>query len=280
MMRSVPALASPFGDEHLTEIPLPNAPLVRVIAQVTFPEIASVVKREFVGGFQESIRADYPILREEQGLTLVVGPEGVTQQVGDRIWRFHSADGIWRTTLAPTFVALETDGYISRDDFFARFEKLVEATQDAINPAFWERLGVRYVDRLEDAEDLEQLQQLIKAEVLGLAAIQTGEGPLHTFIGQAQFSLDNDVQLLAKTGILPAKALLEPSIPPAETRSWTLDLDMSVTGQFEFDAAELHARGRELAAGVYRFFRWAVTTQFLRRFGASDEDLKKLEDEA
>jgi uncharacterized protein (TIGR04255 family) len=276
-MRSVFPVPSPFGDEPLKEIPLPDAPLVRVVAQLRFPQIASIEKREFVGAFQEAIRDTYPILREEHAIALVIGPEGVNQQAGERIWRFHTADGVWRVSLAPTFVALETDRYDSRDGFFGRFGEVMDATSDTIKPALWERLGVRYVDRLDGQEDLQRLPDLVRGEVLGLAASYADEGPLHTFVGQGQFALDDDVQLLARTAILGPNGSIDPSIPPAETRSWTLDLDMSVTGQFEFDATRITERGRELSAHVYRFFRWSVSTELLRLFGASEADLHDLE---
>jgi uncharacterized protein (TIGR04255 family) len=279
-MRSVFTLPSPFGDEPLTEIPLPDAPLVRVVAQVRFPQIASIEKREFVADFQEAIRDDYPILREERGIALVIGPNGVSQESGERIWRFHSADGYWRVSLAPTYVALETDKYTSRDDFFGRFEVVMEATTDTIAPAFWERLGVRYVDRLDNQADLQRLPDLVRGEVLGLASGYTGDGPLHTFVGQGQFALDDDVQLLARTAILAPGTSLDPSIPAPETRSWTLDLDIAVTGQFEFDTTRISERSREFAAHVYRFFRWSVSTDLLRIFGASEDDLRELEEPA
>src|SRR5207244_2944544 len=188
MMRSVPALATPFGDEPLREIPLPEAPLVRVVAQLRFPEIASVVKRDFIGAFQEAIREGYPILREERGVAVVLGPEGVAQQSTEQIWRFHSADGSWRVSLAPTFVALETDDYGSRDDFLARFQTVIDATADHLGPEFWERLGVRYVDRVEDPDALERLSELVRADVLGFAAdhdlVATS---LDAALAQAQF---------------------------------------------------------------------------------------------
>jgi len=277
-MRNVPALPSPFGDEPVVEIALPNAPLVRVVSQVRFPQIASIDKREFVGDFQEAIRGDYPILREEHAVGLMLGPNGVTEQVGERIWRFHSADGLWRVSLAPTFVALETDRYESRPDFFERFESVMEAVSETMAPVLWERLGVRYVDRLDDPADLSRLPTLVKAEVLGLAANHTSDDRLQSFVGQAQFALDDETQLLARTAILPPGGFLDPSIPPADARSWTLDIDISQNGQFAFDVPDLSARGRDLAARIYRFFRWAVTTDLLRAFGASEDDLRQLEE--
>jgi uncharacterized protein (TIGR04255 family) len=273
-MRTVPALATPFGDEHLREIPLPDAPLVRVVAQLRFAEIASVVKREFIGAFQEAIREGYPILREERGLALVVGPEGVAQQSTEQIWRFHSADGQWRVSLAPTFVALETDRYGSRGDFLGRFETVISATATYLAPDFWDRLGVRYVDRIERPDALERLPELIRPEVLGFAAdSQLVAASLETSLTQAQFAVAQDRQLVTRTGILPGGAVLDPSIPAASSRSWMLDIDMAIAGQFAFDAADVMSRSRELAAGVYRFFRWSVTADFLRVFGASEADL-------
>ena len=276
-MRSVAPIASPFGDEPLTEIALPDAPLIRVVSQVRFPQIASIEKREFVGNFQEAIRADYPILREEHGVALMVGPNGVSEQAGDRIWRFHSADGIWRVSLAPTFVALETDKYESRLDFFERFAAVMDAVGETVRPGLWERIGVRYVDRIADDATLERLPSLVRPEVLGLAADHTGDDRLNTFVGQAQFAVDPQTQLLTRTAILPPGASLDPSIASTETRSWTLDLDMSQHGQFDFDPSDLTDRGRDLAGRVYRFFRWAVTADLLRAFGASEDDLRNLE---
>jgi uncharacterized protein (TIGR04255 family) len=278
-MRSVPAPLSPFGDEPLAEVPLPDAPLVRVVSQVRFPQLASIEKREFVGDFQEVLRSDYPILREEHGVAMVFGPGGISEQTGERIWRFHNTDGTWRVSLAPTFVALETDKYVSRDDFFTRFQIVVDATAETVAPSLWERLGVRYVDRLDHPEHLDRLPDLVRPDVLGLAADHTSDDRLQTFVGHGQFALADDRLLLARTAILPAGALLDPSIPPAEARSWTLDLDMANIGQFDFDPDDLVARGRDLAAGVYRYFRWSVTTEFLRTFGASADDLRKLEEE-
>lgn len=277
MMRTVP-LASPFGEETLREISLPDAPLVRVLCQVKFPEIASVTRRDFIGPFQEAIRSDYPVLREERGVAINIGPEGVVaQSAGEQIWRFHSADAEWRVSLAPTFLAIETDAYTSRTDFFERFDLVVRACAEHIAPAFWERLGVRYIDRVEGEEALSQLATLVKAEVLGIAG-QPVEDKLNMLLSQAMFSLPGDpdnIQLLARTGVMPPGATFDPTLPEAEGRSWTLDLDVSISGQNPFDAADLLERGHDLAARAYRFFRWAVTDDFLRFFGASDDDLKE-----
>jgi len=58
------------------EVPLKNAPLERVIAQLRFPEILSVEQRDFVAPFQEAIRSKYPVLRQEQTQGILLGPAG------------------------------------------------------------------------------------------------------------------------------------------------------------------------------------------------------------
>ena len=276
-MRTVVALASPFGEESLNEIPLPHAPLVLVLSQVKFPEIASVTRRDFIGPFQEAIRADYPVLREEHGVALTVGPKGVEQTAGEQIWRFHSADGVWRVSLAPTFIAIETDDYTSRTDFFQRFAQVMGACAEHISPAFWERLGVRYIDRVEGDDALSQLATLVRPEVLGIAGEHMRD-ELNLMLTQAQFAVPvepHEVQLVARTGVMPPGAAFDPTLPATEARTWTLDLDVSINGRVAFDAADLVERGHDLASRAYRFFRWAVTEDFLRFFGASESDLKE-----
>ena len=52
--------ADPLIDKAPEEIPLNNAPLVRVLAQVRFSEILSITKDDFVAGFQERLRQKSP----------------------------------------------------------------------------------------------------------------------------------------------------------------------------------------------------------------------------
>ena len=39
---------TPFGDP-VAEIPLPEAPLIAVVAQIRFPPIVSITREEFIG---------------------------------------------------------------------------------------------------------------------------------------------------------------------------------------------------------------------------------------
>ena len=84
--------ADPLFGEVPTEVPLSNAPLVRVLAQVMFDPILILRSEDAIAPFQNSIRRSYPKISHETlhlPPALVGGdPEGRTQVT----WRFLSAD--------------------------------------------------------------------------------------------------------------------------------------------------------------------------------------------
>jgi uncharacterized protein (TIGR04255 family) len=105
------ALTDPLVGPPPKEVPLKDAPLVRVIAQVRFPEILAIEQREFVAPFQEALRKTYPVLRQEQNQGLVLIGGSISPAKSQIAWRFADVDGQWRVSLTPEFVALETTSY-------------------------------------------------------------------------------------------------------------------------------------------------------------------------
>ncbi len=90
------------------EVPLPEAPLVRVIGQVRFPPVLSLEKREFIAPLQEAIRATYPVLRPEKTQSITLGSEGLTPGPQQIVWRFSDVDERWRVSVSSEFVAIES----------------------------------------------------------------------------------------------------------------------------------------------------------------------------
>src|SRR6266540_5739285 len=111
-------MLDPFALPPPAEVPLERPPLVRAIAQVRFPLVASVSRLDFIGPFQEAIRKQYSTLREEP-IEIVLG-QGLTIRPASTpvVWRFLDATENWRVSLAPDFVALEVERYTSRGEFF------------------------------------------------------------------------------------------------------------------------------------------------------------------
>jgi len=258
----------PFGDP-VPEVPLPQAPLVLVVAQARFERVASIVNEEFIAGFQEAIRDTYPVMRREQQVGLMLAPDGrVVPSEGGIVWRFDERPEGWQASLAPDFVALSTRSYTSRTDLLERLGAILDAAAAQLRLRFCDRLGVRYVDRVTDSDLLGRIDELVRAEVLGAARAAPGDdeaSQAHHFV-DALYRLPTGVELHCRWGLLPEKATFDPGVEAAEEPSWVLDLDAYVTEQ-AFDPDALRATTDELCQRIYRFFRWAVTPEFLRLHG-------------
>src|SRR5207302_6060775 len=142
-----------------------------VIAQVRFPAVVSIqADPVFVAPFQEALRKDYPILRQERQLQVLIGPTGGFPQDAGVIHRFEQQDpDAWQVTLAPTFVSLSAKRYTKRSDFLARLTVVLHALERWLDPKVCDRIGVRYIDRVI-GKQLAQLPKLVRPEDLGIGA--------------------------------------------------------------------------------------------------------------
>jgi uncharacterized protein (TIGR04255 family) len=258
----------PFGPP-IAEIALARAPLVLVVVQARFERVASIANEEFIAGFQEAIRQTYPVMRREQQAAIFLGPDGhVTPTKGGMVWHFDERPEGWQVSLAPDFVALSTRSYTSRTDLLGRLGAILDAAAMHLRIRFCDRLGVRYVDRITDPALLDRVQELVRTEMLGAACAELGEDTVrraHHFV-DAVYQLPAGVEIHARWGLLPEKTTFDPGIEPADDPSWVLDIDAYTTDRpFEPDA--LRATVEDLCQRHYRFFRWAVTAEFLRVHG-------------
>lgn len=263
----MPIATSPLVAPPPEEVPLPRAPLVRVVAQLRFPLIASVERREFIAPFQEAIRRDYPVLRQEQSGGMVIGPQGVRQAPSNTAWRFNDVNNAWRVTLASEFVALETKSYTSREDFLNRVRVMVQALADHINPQVVDRLGVRYIDRVSGSE-LGELPKLVRPEVAGILGTVLAAQARHSISENAFLLPDDTGQVTARWGLVPARGTVDPgAVEPIDEPSWLLDLDTFQAETRPLDVDAIVSQARSFSERIYAIFRWAVTDEFLRRYG-------------
>ena len=247
------------------EVPLKNAPLVRVIAQVRFPEILAIEQRDFVAPFQEALRATYPVLRQEQTQGLLLTPVGFTPSRPETAWRFSDVDDQWRVSLAPSFLAIETKRYQSRTDFLSRLRRVVELLEEHVDPKLADRTGVRYIDRITGAA-VDDLASLVRPEVRGIAGTPAADNAMHA-MSESLFTLPS-AQVLARWGRLPPGATVDPAaLEPVTEKSWILDLDMFSDGPAPFSVDRVVADAARFAERIYTIFRWAVTNDFLKRYG-------------
>jgi len=249
------------------EVPLADAPLECVLAQVKFPMIMSINDPAFVGPFQEAIRDRFPDLKEDRIKTMRIDPNGGTSETSVPIWRF-SDDEQFQVSLAPDFIALQTKVYKSRTDFVERLRYILTAFQRTVKPSRMERVGIRYIDRVRDATNI-NIKDMVIPEILGTLDTWMGETSSHVF---TESQIDDDgYSLLVKWGRLPPQATLDPAVvEPMPTPSWVLDIDAFTVGdRTRFEADAVADQADFLAQKCYAFFRWAVTDTFLRTYGGA-----------
>ena len=257
----------PMTAPEPVEVPLAQAPLIRVVAQVRFPKSLAVEQHETAALFQKTVQDAYPVLREEQLQGFVVDKAGAQPAASQKIWRFSDVDAGWTLSLAPDFLALETTKYTNRAAFIARLRSAVEALGTHVDPKLVDRVGLRYIDRIEGSA-IEDITRMVRAELRGVVGTPAGAHVTHA-LTEALFTADGE-QLRARWALLPPNATHDPSaVKPISETSWVLDLDMFRAGPVPFSTDRLIADAERFAARVYTFFRWAVTDEFLRHYGGN-----------
>lgn len=260
-------ISDPFVAALPAEVPLKDAPLVRVIAQIRFPEILSIEQRDFVAPFQEAIRRTYSVLRQEQTQDILLSPSGTVPAKPQIVWRFSDTEGHWRVSLTPEFLALETTKYVSRIDFFGRLKSLAEALDEHIKPSQLDRLGVRYIDRIT-GDAVDDIAKLVRPELRGITGTIAATHAMHA-LTESMFEL-HDARVLARWGSLPPGLTIDSAaIEPANEKSWILDLDMFSAAPKPFVVEDVVADAQRYAERIYTVFRWAVTNDFLVRYGGT-----------
>ncbi len=264
----------PLNPAPTQEVPLPRAPLARVIAQVRFPPILAIRDPDKVAVFQEELRDTYPHLIRDQVHRIELG-SGRTPNINQGlIWRLADQENGsgWRVSLGVDFVALETSTYDSRTDFLQRLRAVLSAVERAFNPVSAIRLGLRYIDRLTD-EAFDRVHELIHPGVLGIIRSsqdpdpEFGDSVIH-LMTDAQFQARDGARVQGRWGQLPANATYDPdALGPIDGPSWILDLDMFTTESRAFSSGDLLATASGFAECLYALFREMVTPEFLKFYG-------------
>jgi uncharacterized protein (TIGR04255 family) len=266
-------LDSPFGEEVLEEIPLSRAPLVKVVAQIQYPALSTLVDSQTIQGYAALIRDEYPIKETLNNVVFSIGPEGVQQQAGTgSVSVFQSKDGQWKLALNETSLSIETAAYGSRDDLCARFQRVLEPFIKAVDLPFISRLGVRYINRIVGNEDLAAVPTMFRSPVNSALATPMGIGvEIQQSLAQSVYQVGVRDGLLARWALLPAGALIDPTLDVVPDRSFLFDLDAfrAYPDRSAPAAADIAGETKELAAVAYHYFRWAITDEFIVRFGGT-----------
>lgn len=129
-------------------------PLVQVLCQLRFPRILKINEKQ-PADFQERIREKYPRFQTalEQQISVEFDVEANVQiphiqQQSEAIknYMFSTVDETWHINLTSTFLALSTSKYDRWESFKENLAEPLQALIDIYKPAFFERVGLRYID--------------------------------------------------------------------------------------------------------------------------------------
>ncbi len=149
--------------------------LINVVCQLRFPTILAISARE-PDQFQDAIRKEFPRyhLKKDHPAPKLVNHGGVIrpeQQAEVLNHTFESADGIWKVNLTNHFIALSAPVYENWETFAGKLDRILAAFFAVYQPAYFERVGLRYVNGFSKQElDVEHLRwrDLIQPAFVGL----------------------------------------------------------------------------------------------------------------
>lgn len=235
--------------------------LAEVICQLRFPEILTI-ETTIPAQFQEAIREVFPRydLRKEAPAPKVTGAPGnlrMEKQPEKNNYQFVSADGVWRVNLTSTFISLACCRYTCWEDFAAMLDKPLAAFIQIYRPAFFERIGLRYLNFLSRkalALDGIPFRELIRPQYLGLLAdeqVQEGATTRNSMDAELAIRGGCRAKIHAGPGMVTRNGQTDQEI------KFVLDLDLYMAGNM---AVNLSAGVLQTLHGqAFPIFRGAIT---------------------
>ncbi len=237
--------------------------LAEVICQLRFPAILSIGARE-PADFQDAIRAMFPryAAKQEQPAPKItgLGTPGARLEAQNPIinYNFVSVDGKWKLNLTNSFISLSTVAYSGWEEFGKHFDLPLAQFIRIYQPAFFERLGLRYVNifsrKALGLED-ELWRDLIAAPYLGvLAAEDVEESKAQKCSVDVELGLDSSCRVKIHAGPGLVKKNI-PNVPQDPEVKFIFDMDLSMSGQIDPRMAAagletLHAHSTPLFQGA------------------------------
>ncbi len=248
---------------------LPGSPLELVVCEIRFEANLSVGTTETALSFHEAIggtEGRYAKVEPLSGQTLnvTVGAAPTVESKGLSGWRFLSDDGAWTVSLMPEHVSLETSKYTVWEEFRDCLQEILKATGQEVSPAFEQRIGLRYIDRIKEfgLRSPQEWEDYITPELLGVV--------IHPQLGPAIRNAHQ--QILMDLGDGLSCALRHGFVVETNDEAkvdYLLDYDLFREGGRRFDIDELTATADQLNHAALQLFQASVTSRLLEQFRQS-----------
>lgn len=249
---------------------LKNSPLALVLCQVRWPELT--VFRQNYAKFAEAVGErlhDFPVRAVSKQYTMNFGPEGASEPEPWLVYQWSTMDQTGTVTLSAESISVaQTDYSGGYKAFESALKTVLLALQEAAEIPLYDRVGIRYVNRLTEKNHLENLDDLIKPEARGLEAMSvspTAAQKLETMTaGLYEFE---GGKLQVRMGTLPVGQTPDALIPPLDEKAWVLDFDSFVEGRQVFDVESIIKQISHLSDAARDFLGYIATPEFVEVFG-------------
>ena len=234
------------------------------LAQVRFPPILSINNPAHIAEFQEAIREDFPEYSLEKTVGIAPASDGEIQIAAPPPLHRLKGDE-WFVSLAQDFLAVYTTNYQTKEEFVERVRSVSEALL-CLKPSRVNRLGVRFVDRVSDEQELREIETLVQGGFLGPNLPEAG---LRRIISRAVWPA-KEGDILAHWGFMAPNERIAnlDAVSPLEEASWILDLDMFTSDQMDdFNPEHISRKTGEFVDRIYALFLHVFTQKFIERRG-------------
>ena len=263
-----------------------NAPVYFTIGQVRHNTLLSL--KAYLPAIQERMRkAGYPDFKSAQQMQFSFGAitggddtqpfQPGVQQIES--YTFSNLEGTQGFLMEPSALSFRCTEYETFPEFYAELERGLSILEEAVDGlAYFERLGLRYLDAVVPAEG-ETLQQYLAREVWGtpasldLSQVYQFEGqPLtynHSF-AESSATIPNIGQVVSRVVVQNSDLRFPPDLLPDPLKVGerfrglngqhaTVDVDASFSERRKYDSTEIRDRFQHLHDLVELFFNATVT---------------------
>lgn len=255
--------------------------LAQVLCQIRFSPVLRLRQDDAVIPFQEAIRHAYSRYAKQQGMAVLVTPEGIQHQPAQEgLHRFEDPNGMFTAILSPDFIALEANRYADIDEFVGRVIELAATVHEHYAPAEIQRVGLRFINelRLGTPDPKDEMREAISSVLLGAL----GSDELLRPISGAQQILEmsgDQSSMLVRHGLQPQGGTSVEHVviarspdPELALPFYLLDIDAYSEPNVRYSVEGIEATLREFNEDIRSFFAWAVRESYRRtKLGQSDD---------
>jgi uncharacterized protein (TIGR04255 family) len=244
---------------------LDSAPLRVAVAQVRYSPVHAVEKRELVADFESRLDDRYVAqdAQTSQTLTIQIGagpaPAGAPPPaVVDTVWPFRDDTRGYSVSLGNSSLAVEADStYHDFPQFLDEFSAAVRACAEIFQPKRQLRLGLRYINEVNDERLREDVRMIISPELVAPVGSVVQGGLVRSLA---------ELRVAESLGIFVVRHGL------VDDTTYLLDFDYFSEAQRELDPQRVIETVKRFHDLIEPFFIWSLSERYLAELTRKDNN--------